>query len=85
MYSGVGIVYDTLCCRFDRVVNREVCWKGASCELLLQTAIFYRMVSSAQVLELCKLRPANLLEGFGVSAVFVPQLQIMLIVDFNEI
>ena len=28
---------------------------------------------------------ANLLEGFGVSIFFVPQLSIMHIVDFNEI
>ena len=33
----------------------------------------------------CKVSPANLLEGFGVSTVFVPQLSIMHIVDFNEI
>ena len=33
----------------------------------------------------CKLNPANLLQGFGVSAVFVPQLLIMHIVYFNEI
>ena len=32
-----------------------------------------------------KVSPANLLEGFGVSTVFVPQLSIMHIVDFNEI
>ena len=32
-----------------------------------------------------KASPANLLEGFGVSTVFVPQLSIMHIVDFNEI
>ena len=31
------------------------------------------------------LSPANLLEGFGVSVVFVPQLSITHIVDFNEI
>ena len=29
--------------------------------------------------------PANLLDGFGVSAFFLPQLLIMLTVDFNEI
>ena len=33
----------------------------------------------------CKVSPANLLEGFGVPTVFVPQLSIMHIVDFNEI
>ena len=32
-----------------------------------------------------KVSPANLLEGFGVSTVFVPQLSLMHIVDFNEI
>ena len=32
-----------------------------------------------------KLSSANLLEGFSVSAVFVPQLPMMLFVDFNEI
>ena len=32
-----------------------------------------------------KLSPDNLLEGFAASAVFVPQLSIMHIVDFNEI
>ena len=32
-----------------------------------------------------KVSPANLLEGFGVSAVIVPQLSIMHIVYFNEI
>ena len=34
---------------------------------------------------LCKVSPANLLEGFGVSTVIVPQLSIMHIVYFNEI
>ena len=33
----------------------------------------------------CKVSPANLLEGFGVYTVFVPQLSIMHIVDFNDI
>ena len=32
-----------------------------------------------------KVSPANLLEGFGVSTVFVAQLSVMHIVDFNEI
>ena len=32
-----------------------------------------------------KLSPANLLELFSVSVVFVPQLSIMYIVDFNKI
>jgi len=32
-----------------------------------------------------KVSPANLLERFSVSTVFVPQLSIMHIVDFNEI
>ena len=34
---------------------------------------------------ICKLSPANLLERFGVSTAFVPQLSIMHIVYFNEI
>ena len=32
-----------------------------------------------------KLSPINLLEGFGVSTGFFPQLLMMLIIDFNEI
>ena len=36
-------------------------------------------------LKVIKVSPVNLLEGFGVSTVFVPQLSIMNIVDFNEI
>ena len=35
--------------------------------------------------ETSKVSTANRLEGFGVSAVIVPQLSIMHIVDFNEI
>ena len=34
---------------------------------------------------ICKVNPANLLERFSVSTVLVPQLSILLIVDFNEI
>ena len=46
---------------------------------LIESAVLYIKV------ELCKVSPANLLEGFGVSAVIAPQLSIMHIVYFNEI
>ena len=47
-----------------------------------QYSAFVSIYPSTHVI---KLSPDNLLEGFGVYSVFVPQLLIMLIDDFNEI
>ena len=52
-----------------------------------QNGTFLRVLTQAanEIEPNSKLSPDNLLEGFGVSAVFVPQLSIMHIVYFNEI
>ena len=62
----------------------------SSFAIILRSSLLTLSLPSAtlllvRILLSSKVSPANLLEGFGVSAVIVPQLSIMHIVYFNEI